>query len=264
MTEVAARPHLLREPPFRSFFVGDAVSQVGDRISELAFPLIAVLVLHATAAEVAVLTALVWLPNLVSPFLGAWIDRQQHKKRLLVVADLLRAALLLTVPVAFAFDALTLLQLYAVALLTGAASVLFNTTYPAFFVLLVRRPDYIAANSLLSASRSVSFIAGPALGGALVAAAHRTRRARRRRAVVRGSASSSDGSGCTAAAGAPGPRPRRRPRCCTRPARGSPSRWATRCCAPSSAASARSTSSRSCSRRCWCCSRAASSGSRRD
>ena len=54
------------------------------------------------------LTALVWLPNLVSPFLGAWIDRQQHKKRLLVVADLLRAALLLTVPLAFAFDALTL------------------------------------------------------------------------------------------------------------------------------------------------------------
>ena len=152
MTEVAARPHLLREPPFRSFFVGDAVSQVGDRISELAFPLIAVLVLHASAAEVSVLTALVWLPNLVSPFLGAWIDRQQHKKRLLVVADLLRAALLL----------------YAVALLTGAASVLFNTTYPAFFVLLVRRPDYLAANSLLSGSRSVSFIAGPALGGALV------------------------------------------------------------------------------------------------
>ena len=168
MTEVAARPHLLREPPFRSFFVGDAVSQAGDRVSELAFPLIAVLVLHASAAEVSVLTALAWLPNLVSPFLGAWIDRQQHKKRLLVVADLVRAALLLTVPAAFASDALTLLQLYAVALLTGAASVLFNTTYPAFFVLLVRRPDYLAANSLLSGSRSVSFIVGPALGGALV------------------------------------------------------------------------------------------------
>jgi MFS family permease len=98
------------------------------------------------------------------------VDRQANKKRLLVAADLIRAALLVTVPLAFAFDAVTLTQLYAVALLTGAAAVLFNTTYPAFFVLLVDRPRYLAANSALSASRSVSFIAGPALGGVLVQA----------------------------------------------------------------------------------------------
>ena len=259
----ATRRSLLRDRSFRSFFVGDAVSQVGDRISELAFPLIAVLVLHASAAEVSVLTALVWLPNLASPFLGAWIDRQQHKKRLLVVADLLRAALLLTVPAAFASDALTLLQLYAVALLTGAASVLFNTTYPAFFVLLVRRPDYLAANSLLSGSRSVSFIAGPALGGALVSLVTapvalvvdalsfvwsavfvgRVRLHRRPEPPARG--------GADDLAAARGPRA------------GCLHAGDTRCCAPCSAASPRSTSSRSCSRRCWCCSRAGSPDSRR-
>lgn len=164
------RRALLREPRFRSFFLAHTVSQFGDRISELAFPLLAVLVLDATAAQVSVLTALVWLPNLAALFLGAWVDRRADKKRLLVVADLIRAALLVTVPVAFAFDAGTLAQLYAVALLTGAASVLFNTTYPAFFVLLVDRSRYLDANSALSASRSVSFIAGPALGGALVQA----------------------------------------------------------------------------------------------
>ncbi|MCW3839410.1 MFS transporter [Micromonospora yasonensis] len=164
-----SRP-LLRDPGFRPFFVAHAVSQFGDRISELAFPLLAVLLLDATAAQVSVLTALVWLPNLAAIFLGAWVDRQPNKKRLLVAADLIRAALLVTVPLAFAFDAGTLAQLYAVALLTGAASVLFNTTYPAFFVLLVDRSRYLAANSALSASRSVSFIAGPALGGVLVQA----------------------------------------------------------------------------------------------
>lgn len=161
---------LLREPGFRSFFVAHTVSQFGDRISELAFPLLAVLLLDATAAQVSVLTALVWLPNLAGIFIGTWVDRQPNKKRLLVAADLIRAGLLVTVPLAFAFDAGTLAQLYAVALLTGAASVLFNTSYPAFFVLLVDRPRYLAANSALSASRSVSFIAGPALGGALVQA----------------------------------------------------------------------------------------------
>ncbi|SBT50897.1 MFS transporter [Micromonospora narathiwatensis] len=166
----APRRSLLREPDFRSFFVAHTVSQFGDRISELAFPLLAVLVLDATAAQVSVLTALVWLPNLAAIFLGAWVDRQPNKKLLLVAADLIRAGLLVTVPVAFAFDAGTLAQLYAVAFLTGAASVLFNTTYPAFFVLLVDRPRYLDANGVLSASRSVSFIAGPALGGALVQA----------------------------------------------------------------------------------------------
>ncbi|CAN5695232.1 MFS transporter [soil metagenome] len=161
---------LLREPRFRNFFVAQTVSQLGDRVSEIAFPLIAVLVLDATPGQVSVLTALVWLPNLASIFVGAWIDRQEHKKRIMITADLVRAMLLVTVPIAFAFDAVTLVQLYVVALLVGAFSALFNTTYPAFFVLLVDRPDFIAANSVLSASRSTSFIAGPALGGALVQA----------------------------------------------------------------------------------------------
>jgi MFS family permease len=172
VSSTSTRPQrsLLREHDFRSFFLAHSVSQLGDRVSELAFPLIAVLVLDATPGQVSVLTAVVWLPNLASIFVGAWIDRQVHKKRILVAADLVRAALLVTVPLAFAFDAVTLVQLYVVALLVGAAAALFNTTYPAFFVLLVRREDYIAANSLLSASRSASFIAGPALGGALVQA----------------------------------------------------------------------------------------------
>jgi MFS family permease len=159
---------LLRERGFRSFFVAHSVSQLGDRVSELAFPLTAVLVLHASAAEVSVLTALVWLPNLAAVLLGSWIDRRPDKRGLMVAADLVRAGLLVTIPLAYAADALTLVQLYAVALLTGAFATLFNTTYPAFFVQLVPRERFIDANSLLSASRSGSFIAGPALGGWLV------------------------------------------------------------------------------------------------
>ncbi|NUS52416.1 MAG: MFS transporter [Nocardioidaceae bacterium] len=159
---------LLRERRFRSFFVAHTVSQLGDRVSELAFPLTAVLVLDASAGQVAVLTALVWLPNLAAVFLGAWIDRRPDKKALMVAADLARAALLVTVPLAYAFDAVTLVQLYLVALLTGAFATLFNTTYPAFFVQLVTRERFIDANSVLSASRSASFIAGPAVGGWLV------------------------------------------------------------------------------------------------
>jgi MFS family permease len=164
----STRTNLLRERGFRSLFLAHTVSQLGDRVSEIAFPLIAVLVLDATPGQVAVLTALVWLPNLAAIFVGAWIDRQLHKKRIMIAADLTRAVLLVTVPIAFAFDGVTLAQLYVIALLTGAAAAMFDTTYPAFFVLLVRRSDYIAANSAMSASRSASYVAGPALGGGLV------------------------------------------------------------------------------------------------
>ncbi|GII75757.1 MFS transporter [Sphaerisporangium rufum] len=159
---------LWRDRRFRRFWAGQSISQFGDRITELALPLIAVATLHASADQVAWLTALIWTPNLLAIVLGAWVDRRARKRALMVLADLVRAAVLLSVPVAYVMGAVTLGQLYAVALLTGAAGVLFNTAYPPFFTRLVPRSSYVDANSKLSASRSVSYVAGPAIGGALV------------------------------------------------------------------------------------------------
>jgi MFS family permease len=155
---------------FRTFWVGETISQFGDRISELALPLIAVTVLAATPAQVSVLTALIWLPNLLGMFVGAWVDQRTHKRRLLVVADLIRAAVLLSLPVAGALGLLTLGQLYLVALLAGAGAVLFGMAHQAFFVALVPPSAYVEANSRLSLSRAASFLAGPALGGVLIQA----------------------------------------------------------------------------------------------
>lgn len=155
---------------FVRFWAGQSVSQFGDRISELALPLIAVGALHASANQVAWLTALIWTPNLLAIVLGAWVDQRTRKRRLMVLADLIRACVLLTLPAAYLSGTVTLGQLYAVALLTGAAGVLFNTAYPPFFAHLVPRSSYVDANSKLSASRSASYVAGPAIGGALVQA----------------------------------------------------------------------------------------------
>ncbi|WP_331745171.1 MFS transporter [Kitasatospora sp. NBC_01300] len=161
---------LWRDRRFRRFWAGQSASQFGDRITELALPLIAVGTLDASADQVAWLTALVWTPNLLAIFLGAWVDHRAHKRRLMIFADLARATVLLSVPAACLSGSVTLGQLYAVALLTGAAGVLFNTAYPPFFVRLVPRASYVDANSKLSASRSASYIAGPAIGGVLVQA----------------------------------------------------------------------------------------------
>lgn len=126
--------------------------------------------LHASANQVALLTALVWTPNLLGLFLGAWVDHRPAKRRLMVLADLIRAAVLLSLPIAYALGTVTLGQLYVVAALTGTAAVVFNTAYSSFFAHLVPPESYVEANSKLSASRSVSFIAGPAIGGGLVQA----------------------------------------------------------------------------------------------
>jgi hypothetical protein len=153
---------------FASFWAGETVSHFGDRISELALPLIAVVTLAATPTQVGLLTAAVWTPNLLSLLVGSWVDRQTHRKRLLVAADLMRAAVLLSLPIAHWLGVVTLGQLFAVALLAGSGQVLFMSAYQSFFVSLVDRDRYVDANSKLTISRSASFVAGPAIGGYLI------------------------------------------------------------------------------------------------
>ena len=86
----------------------------------------------------------------------------------MIAADLGRAVLLATIPIAYALDALTLTQLYLVAFLTGALSVFFFVSYNTLFVSMVPRESYVEANSLLAGSRAFSFVAGPSVGGVIV------------------------------------------------------------------------------------------------
>jgi MFS family permease len=159
---------LWRDRRFRTFWSGQTVSEFGDRITELALPLIAVTLLDASPSQVGFLTAAVWLPNIASLFIGTWVDHRRDKRTLMIAADLARTVLLLTLPAAYWLDLLTLGQLYAIALLAGTAHVLFNTAYASFFVRLVERDQFLEANSKLSATRSISFMGGPAVGGVLV------------------------------------------------------------------------------------------------
>ena len=169
MTGAVAGTPVWRSGPFARFWASHAVSQVGDRVSEIALPLVAVLVLHASALEVAVVTAAVWTPHLVSLVVGAWVDGRPAKKPLLVVADLVQALGVSVVPVAYALDVLSVPVLLVAATVAGFGGVLHQTAYPTFFVGLVRRDQFLEANSLLGSTRSVSFVVGPAVGGQLVA-----------------------------------------------------------------------------------------------
>ena len=159
---------LWRDRQFRTFWSAQGVSEFGDRITELALPLIAVTLLDASPTQVGLLTAAVWLPNLASLFIGTWVDQRRDKRPLMIAADLSRMVVLLSLPAAYWLHLLTLGQLYAIAILAGTAHVVFNTAYASFFVRLVSQDQFLEANSKLSATRSISFMAGPAIGGLLI------------------------------------------------------------------------------------------------
>src|SRR3954453_20107943 len=92
---------LWRDQRFRTFWSAQGVSEFGDRITELALPLIAVTMLNAPPSQVGFLTAAVWLPNLASLFIGTWVDHRRDNRPLMIAADLARTILLLTVPIAY-------------------------------------------------------------------------------------------------------------------------------------------------------------------
>lgn len=173
VTPIAKRkrwlPDLLQDVAFRRYWTGQTISGLGDQVSFIAIPLIAVLAVHANATQMGYLAAATWLPNLLFALhAGAWADRQSRRRRVMITADLGRVALIATIPLAYAFDALTLVQLYIVALAAGTLSVLFDVCAAPVFNALVPPDRYVAGNSLISGSRAMSQIAGPGIGGVLV------------------------------------------------------------------------------------------------
>ena len=162
-------PRALQERDFRRFWTGETVSLFGDQITLIALPLVAVLELHASAAQMGYLGAAQLVPALVfSLHAGAWLDRHGKRRQAMIFTALGRAALLATIPVAFWLDALTLTQLYVVSFLVGTLSVFFFVAYSTLFVSLVPRERYVEASSLLNGSRAMSYVGGPSVGGLLV------------------------------------------------------------------------------------------------
>jgi MFS family permease len=166
-------PILRHNANFRRYFIGQAVSLVGDQVSLIALPLTAVLALHATPGQMGTLLTMALVPNLIFALhAGVWVDRRGRRRDVLIATDVGRGLLIATVPLAYAFGHLTWAQLYAVSFLSGALSVVFYVAYGGFFQVIVPRSDYVEANSLIHGSRAFSFLSGNSLGGVLVQLFH--------------------------------------------------------------------------------------------
>jgi MFS family permease len=162
-------PLLFDAPDFRQLWLGQTISVFGDQITQLGLPLVAVLTLGADATQMGTLTAVGLLPHLLFSLLaGVWLDRVRARRRLMIAADLGRAALIASIPVAFALGVLSMPQLYVVGFLSGTLAVIFDLSWNTLFVSVTERERYVEAMALLNGSRSLASVAGPTIGGLLV------------------------------------------------------------------------------------------------
>ncbi|MFF7162887.1 MFS transporter [Streptomyces sp. NPDC008086] len=145
-----------------------AISTFGTRLAFDAFPLIAVLVLHAGATEVALLAAsgLAVGAAMAVP-LGAWVEFRR-KRPVMVGADLIRCAALLSIPVSFALGGLGLGQLLVVSVVVAAADITFGAASGAYLKSLVPPEDLLVANGRFEATTWTATALGPPLGGVAV------------------------------------------------------------------------------------------------
>ena len=156
---------LLRQRDFRLFWIGETVNQLGSAMALIGVPLLAVLFLHATTFDVGALAAAGYLPWLVIGLpAGAWVDRLQPRP-VMVVCDAASAALYASVPAAYAFGVLTLVQLLIVQLLAGAAAVVFGIAYQVNLPSLVTSGELAEGNAKLQASTSAAALGGRGLSG---------------------------------------------------------------------------------------------------
>ncbi|MEU7576432.1 MFS transporter [Streptomyces sp. NPDC041068] len=145
-----------------------AISMFGTRLAFDAFPLIAILVLHADATQVAVLAAAGLAVGAVAAIpLGPWVEFRR-KRPVMVGMDLLRCAALLTIPAAYAFDLLSFGQLLVVSVVIAAADITFGAASGAYLKALVPPEDLLVAHGRFESTAWTATMLGPPLGGAAV------------------------------------------------------------------------------------------------
>lgn len=157
-----------REGAFVRLWTASSISYVGSFITRTALPLAAIYVLGAGPLEISALRSFElvgWL--LVGLVAGAWVDRLRRRP-IMIVADVGRAVLLGSIPIAAIGGILSLAQLIVVAFLAAILSTFFNSASTAYLPTIVARTRLMVANSALSASASAAEFTGFALSGFLV------------------------------------------------------------------------------------------------
>lgn len=159
---------LWRHRDFLHLWAAQIVSAFGSRVTRTAFPALAITVLAASDGEVAFLGALALLPAVVIGLAASTFIDRVRRRPLMIACNLVAAATLLSIPFAAWAGMLSMLQIYAVAMIAGGAATLFALADQTLLPDLVGREHLEEGNAKLAATDSVAEIGGPAIGGLLI------------------------------------------------------------------------------------------------
>jgi MFS family permease len=162
------RSGLWANDDFLKLWIGETISIFGSLIGRTALIFTAVLVLDATPLEVGLLAAADIVPGLAFGFLaGVWVDRFPRRP-IMIAADVGRAALLASVPLAYAFDALTIEQLLVVAVGMGSLTIFADVAYFAYVPSLLSKEELLEGNSKVAATNAAAEVGAFSAAGWLV------------------------------------------------------------------------------------------------
>jgi len=157
-------------PAFRLLWAGRSVSVFGSLIGGLALQFTAILWLEASPGEVAILAASQLFAGFVaSAVAGVWVDRLKRRP-LMIAADLGRAAILFSIPVAAVAGWLTMAQLYVAGFAASGLTALFEAAYQAYLPTVIPRTDLVEGNAKLQGTASAVEVASFSASGWLVQA----------------------------------------------------------------------------------------------
>lgn len=159
---------LWRHADFMKLWSGQTISLFGSSIGSAAMTFAAILTLHATPFQLGLLSAARLSPGLLTGIIaGAWVDRLRRRP-ILIGADLARAVLLGTIPLAALLSLLRMEQLYAVTFLVSILTIFFDVAYESYLPSLIGRLQLVEGNSKLSGSASIAEASGFSAAGWLV------------------------------------------------------------------------------------------------
>ena len=162
------RRNWLLSGDFGWFWLGQTISNLGSSFTFFALPLL-VFKLTGSPINLGITAAAEFVPYLLFGLvIGAWVDRVD-RRRLMIATDLARAAVIATIPLLAAADALSVGWVYAVAFASATLTIAFDAAeFAAIPSLVPSDDDLVAANGRVQASYSAAQIAGPLLAGLLI------------------------------------------------------------------------------------------------
>ncbi|MFI7624898.1 MFS transporter [Microbispora rosea] len=153
---------------FWRWWAAGTTSAVGSAVGAVALPLTALTVLDASAFQMGMIAAAGYVAWIVIGLPAGVVVQRLPMRRVQVGADLARAAAVVSIPLAWWLDRLTVAQLVIVALVTSFATVVFDVANSTFLPSIVSREQLQSRNSLTSGTHATTQLGGPSVGGLVV------------------------------------------------------------------------------------------------